>query len=264
MNAPLSAPRQAFRLSVTRVGGVSRITDRRVSWPWSLPRGFHPHGAEGPLTVLPQAAAAGLLPGDRWQHQLSVGEGAGLRLIEAGATAVHGGGAGPGAVRWRLDVAPGGLLLMCCQPYVLMPGAALDLTTEISLAEDARLVVMEGVCLTVPADVAQGWRSALTIRRTGSGVVLRDAQAADGDMLDRLGQGGSLAFGAATVLAPEQELEGLADALKAEVGVPGVYAAAGPLRHQAGIGLRLVCDTGGTLTRALAAAQTVIEDRLIG
>jgi len=272
-NAPFSpapAAAQAPQLSLT-IGidatARSRITRRRVSWPWSLPRGYHLHGAQGPLTVLPQAAGAGLLPGDNWRHEIAVERHARLRLVEAGSTAVHRAKAGPGTVDWHLSAGSGATLALFSQPYVMMEGARLHQRMRLSLHPHAVVVVADGFCLRGGPDVAQEWHSELAVEQEDGAPLLRDAQSVTGAELARLAQvhASACAFGAVTLLAPRPTQEELRQELpEGAFGCDEGYAAVGPLRGEVGLALRLTCRDGGALVRAMAGVQARIERRLFG
>lgn len=260
---PLAAPQLKLEIACD-LTGRSHISGRRVSWPWSLPRGFHQHGRQGPITVLPQAAAAGLLPGDRWRHDLTLAPQAKLRMIEAGATAVHGGGSAPGRVGWRLRVAAGAVLALFAQPFVLLPGAALRQELALILHPNATVVLCDGICLRDPADAGISWQSVLTAEHEDGSKLFRDAQSVDGPALVRLSElhGDARAFASVSVLAPEPVLGMLETALRPVLAALEGYAACAPLRGGAGLALRIACPDGGALTRAMAAVQTALDQRL--
>ena len=252
-----------FRLNVgCDMAGRTRITGRHVSWPWSLPRGFQEQGRHGPLTILPQAAAAGLLPGDVWQSEIVTEPCARMRLIEAGATAVHGGGAEPGRVGWNLVAGPASVLALCAQPYVLLPGARLVHRVDVTMHPSACVAVLDGMCLSGDADPGMGWTSVLTVRDEDGSVVLRDAQSVGGAALTSVAglHANARAFGTLTVLAPP-ERQGALEAALGDLArtIEGGYAACGPVRRRRGVALRLACHSGGALVRAFAAAQGVLD-----
>ncbi|RWA57931.1 urease accessory protein UreD [Mesorhizobium sp.] len=247
----------------TDASGQSRVVRRHVSWPWSLPRGFHLHGPRGPLTVLPQAAAAALLSGDRWRQEISVSRDGQLRLIEAGATLVHAGPHGPSSLRWQLFVADDCTLALFARPFVLTAGAMLRHEIQLCLSQSGTAIICEGVCLrdTHP-DPGISWQSQLTVERPDRSLVLRDAQLADGAgllRLDRLCRP-ARAFGSIMVLAPARRLELLRQDLPdGAFGCGGGYAAIGAVRGDTGLALRLVCADGGALSRILADVQVRID-----
>ncbi|TGV11274.1 urease accessory protein UreD [Mesorhizobium sp. M8A.F.Ca.ET.173.01.1.1] len=260
-------PRPQLSLDVeTDASGRNRVVRRHVSWPWSLPRGFRLHGPRGPLTVLPQAAAAALLSGDQWRQEIRVSRDGQLRLVEAGATLVHAGPHGPGSLTWQLDVADECTLAFFAQPFVLMAGARLQQEIQLCLSESGTAILFEGFCLrdTCP-NPAIGWQSELAVERPDRRLVLRDAQLVDGAgllRLDRLCRP-ARAFGSVTVLAPARRLELLRQDLPGGAfGCDGGYAAIGALRGDMGLTLRLVCADGGALSRILADVQVRIDRRL--
>lgn len=266
---PFPAAAEAPQLSLT-IGldssARSRILRRRVSWPWSLPRGYHLHGARGALTVLPQAAGAGLLSGDLWQHEIRVERHARMRLIEAGSTAVHTARTGPGELRWQLAAEAGAKLALFAQPFVMMAGARLLQRTRLRLHPHAVVVLADGFCLSGgAADAARDWRAELTVEQEDGTPLLRDAQSVSGSELARLVQLHQSAFASVTLLAPPSVLEVLRPALpEGAFDCDQGYAAVGPLRRGAGLSLRLACRDGGALTRAMARVQDRIERRIFG
>ena len=269
--APVPQAAEAAQLSLTisiDATARSRITRRRVSWPWSLPRGYYLHGAQGPLTVLPQAAGAGLLPGDLWRHEIAVERHARLRLVEAGSTAVHRAKAAPGTVHWRLSAGSGAVLALFSQPYVMMQGARLHQQMRLSLHPHATAVLADGFCLRGDgADPALEWRSDQAVEWEDGTPLLRDAQSVTGAELSRLAQvhETARAFGSVTLLAPRPTLELLRQDLPDGAFDCGKgYAAVGPLRREVGLSLRLACRDGGALSRAMAEVQARIERRLFG
>lgn len=273
-NAPFSpapAAAQAPQLSLT-IGidatARSRITRRRVSWPWSLPRGYHLHGAQGPLTVLPQAAGAGLLPGDNWRLEIAVERHARLRLVEAGSTVVHRAKTRPGKVQWLLSAGSGAVLALFSQPFVMMEGARLHQQMRLSLHPHAVVILADGFCLRGSAgDGELDWHSELSVEQEDGTPLLRDAQSVTGAELARLAQvhETARAFGTVTLLAPRPTLEELRqDLSEGAFGCDGGYAAVGSLRGEVGLALRLTCRDGGALVRAMAGVQARIERRLFG
>ncbi|MDQ2093585.1 urease accessory protein UreD [Rhodalgimonas zhirmunskyi] len=273
-----TAPQLGLRISAQPTGR-SHIAGRRVSWPWSLPRGFYMNGLHGPLTVLPQCAAAGLLPGDHWRHDLQVDNHAGLRFVEAGATVVHAGKAPPGVVDWRISVGAGATLALFGQPFVLLPRARLHQTFDITLHDNAIAIISDGMCLSTAAPDGQSWQSTLCVKRADGLPILREAQQVDGAGLARIaachgqthgqshGQshGPARAFASIMVFAPADVLADLLGELQDFVRqLKEGYGACGMLRAKQGIGLRLVCGDGGALTRAMNAAQDKLERRFFG
>ncbi len=244
-------------------GGTS-ILRRHVAWPWSLPRGFRLAGPGGPLTVLPQGAAAALLPGDHWRHRVTLGPGAALHLISAGAMPVHAEPAKPSPrlsrSDWSLRVGAGAALSHVPDPYVLMTGAQVSQALVADLARDAVFVLFDGFCRRNPQDAAQGgsWFSDILIRREGGPVLMRDRQCVtEADLLRlRALPGQAAAFGTAVIVAPPARLAPVQAMLSQGPWLAaGVYGAVGALRQGQGLILRLAAVSGGALTDAFDALR---------
>lgn len=184
----------------------TRIVRRRVAYPWSLGRAFAPSRPGEPLLVLPQEAAAGLLAGDRVEQRLTLERDASVRLAFAGATLVLADAPGrrrPARSLWRHALGPGARLVAAAEPHALLPGAELDLATEIALDPSATYIGFEGICLAEgPGGCA--WRSELTVRRPDGPPLLIDRQAARDEDLRRAARlpGAPAAFGTLLALAP--------------------------------------------------------------
>lgn len=229
-----------IRVGRGRDGGTT-ILSRHVAWPWSLPRGFRLQGRDGPLTVLPQAAGAALLPGDHWRHRIDVENGH-LHLITAGAGLTHSGGTA--RTEWQVVVRDGKLAMMP-DPWVLSSGAQMQQIQNIELGQNAELVVMDGFCLR---SGSASWRSETVIRREGQ-ILLRDDQRADPDQLLRIAQlsGGMTAFGQILMVTRNARPGINIGQLDGE----GVRGAVATLRGDAGILVRLTAVSGGALSAAL-------------
>ncbi|WP_245155788.1 urease accessory protein UreD [Paracoccus ravus] len=235
--------------------GGTAILGRHVEWPWPLPRGFRLAGREGPLTILPQAAGAALLPGDHWRHRL-VHEAGQLHLVTAGAGLAHGGG--PARVDWQVTVG-GGTLAMLPDPWVLSPGADMAQRQEFDHGADAALALIDGFCLRDgPAD----WRSQTQIRRAGR-VILRDCQRADRAQLARIAElpGAMRAFGQVIVVAEPARLAGLG-IVPGTQGGDGLWSAAAALRENAGVIVRIAAISGGVLAAALDRWRVLLREAL--
>jgi len=232
-----------LRVGIGRDGGAA-ILARHVAWPWSLPRGFRLAGPQGPLTVLPQAAGAALLPGDHWRHRI-LQEAGELHLITAGAGLAHAGG--PARVDWQVTVASG-RLAMLPDPWVLSPGAQMRQRQEIDLGPEAELALIDGFCLR---DGPAEWASETVIRREGR-LLLRDSQRADPAQLRRIADlpGAFRAFGQILLVMDPARLHRLG-IVAGPIRGSGFWGAIAPLRAGAGMIVRLAAVSGGALASAL-------------
>ena len=256
MNAGAAAL-PALDIAVRREGcGPSRLERRRVAHPWSLGRGYPAADPAGPLTVIPQVAGAGLLSGDAVAQRVEVGAGAALRLVSAGAMLVHGGGR-VARSRWDWRLEPGARAVQAAEPHVLMPGAALELVTEVVLAPSGLYLGFEGVCRPGcdPAD----WSAQTRALRPHGEVLFADRQAADPDDFARLARlpGAPAAFGSLLLLGPKEVHAALPEG---PLDLPGAWGAVAPLRAGAGRMARIACADGG----ALRAAGLALLARVAG
>jgi urease accessory protein UreH len=250
-------PAPAFCFDVTLArgrDGRTRLARRSVSHPWSLGRSFPAEDDPGAATLIPQAAAAGLLAGDVHRQRVRLEAGASARLVAAGATMVYGAGDGRIAESaWRFEIGSGARLEHRAEPYVLHGPARLRSTQTVVLAET-------GCCLTWDAvvfsgDRAAAWTAELVVESPEGAALLIDAQRAAPGALARQGAppGCWRAFGALHLLAPAAPRAALERAAASGLAGTrsGVFAAAAPLAGALGLGLRIAARDGGRLRGAL-------------
>lgn len=237
--------------------GGTAILARHVEWPWSLPRGYRRDGLDGPLTILPQCAGAALLPGDRWRHAVTVGPGASVDMIGAGALMVHADARRQRACRsdWAFHAEEGATLRHLADPNVLMTGARMFQRLSVMLHPGAKAVLFEGFCRRDPhaGDAGGVWESDLTIADTAGRTLLRERQrVSEAEMIALAAlRGGMTAFGTVTVIGAKPFADGPLD-------LADCYAAAGAARGDAGQVLRIAARTGGALDRAFRQIRGLI------
>ena len=155
--------------------------------------------------------AGGIAGGDRFDIAVTVGEGA--RLLAGGAAAEkvyrsHGPEAG---ISLRLDIRAGASLRWLPQETILFDRVGLTRSIEVDLAEDASLVLAEGVVFgrtAMDETVTQGrlrdrWRV-----RIGGRLVFAETLALDGDVAGQLAApavGNGAAAIATVLIAPSNE-----------------------------------------------------------
>ena len=256
MNAPPgpTASTGALSLDLTiRLGadGRSRLASRRVSFPWSLGRGYPgPPGA--PVTLIPQVAGAGLLAGDLARQRIRVEDGAALHLASAGAMLTHGAPGGRGSISdWAIDLGHGARAVLLSEPYVLFDDADLTLRQTITLPRDASLVSCEGICADLPG--RRCWTSEIVVRRPGGEVLFRDRQRVSRALLARHAalSGAWTSFGTVIALSQDPDdmlraMTSMADRLDA-----GAWAGATPTRAGSGVCVRVAAGSGQELRTAL-------------
>jgi len=188
MNAPMlfSDGDAMLDIAVTRgADGASRLVRRRVSYPWSLGRGYPCD--DGTVRVIPQAAGAGLLSNDCFRQQITVTSGASLRIDTAGATLVH--GASPsqaGRSSWRYILEGSAKASIASEPYVLMEDSELVLRQDLVIDVNAVLVATETVVLA-PGVTRASWKLETTASRPDGTQVFKDVQIATSCSLSRTG-----------------------------------------------------------------------------
>jgi urease accessory protein len=208
-------------------GGRTVIAELAGTEPWR-PRILAP---DGPLArvVLVQSRAS-LLCGDEVDVRIDMGPGAGLEIVELGATIANHVRGGPAA---SLDVgvslADGARLVWLAQPLIVSAGCALDKRVRLELAGTARALTGEAIVLgrhgEEPGRVSSQTRITLDGR-----ALLDETLATEPSWLLR-----------SPVLAGDADLiEGLTlSGLRDEDTPPGAFQAHGP----------------GTLWRGLGAAH---------
>ena len=231
--------------------GRSRLASRRVSFPWSLGRGY-PGPPGSPVTLIPQVAGAGLLAGDRIGQRIRVEDGAALHLESAGAMLTYGTPGGQGSVSdWVIDLGHGARVVLLSEPYVLLDNADLTLRQTITLPRASTLVSCEGVCAASPGH--RCWTSEIVVRRPEGTVLFEDRQQVTGDLLDRLTEmpGSWTSFGTVIVLSEDPDgalaiMTSTADGLDG-----GTWTGIAPTRAGAGVCARVAAGSGQQLRTAL-------------
>ncbi|MEM7423319.1 MAG: urease accessory protein UreD [Pseudomonadota bacterium] len=182
----------------------SRLTARRVSFPWSLGRGYP--GAPGqPVKLIPQSAGAGLLAGDKVAQHIRVAPGASVHLQSAGAMLTYGTPGGACSVsEWTVVVEPSARAFLMSEPYVLFEDAALAIRQKITITPDATLVTCDGVVPATASNTIE-WQTETRVCRPDGIVLLNDRQRASPFALARQRRmpGAWSCFGTVNIFAPE-------------------------------------------------------------
>ncbi len=213
-------------LSVRSAGGMTRRV--RVHEHGSL-RARFPGPPARELEAVIVNTAGGIAGGDRFDFDLSVGQGASLIVTTAAAEKVYR-SLGPDAtIGVKLDVAASGSLAWVPQETILFDRARLARTIEADLAPDARLLLAEAVVFgrtAMDERVAEGvlfdrWR----VRRDGR-LIFAESVRLEGAIAERLARTavarGSIAV--ATVLIVPGE-DSIVDAVRRLEGLRGEVGA---------------------------------------
>ena len=270
MNAPAVSRGDdpVLDIIVTRgADGRSRLVRKRVSYPWSLGRGYPSSGDSRAVTIIPQAAGAGLLAGDRFRQHITVAPGASLRVAPAGATLVHG-ALPPRTSRscWSYVLQASAAASVVTEPYVLMEDADLALRQNLVVDADAVLVTTETVVLA-PGVSRASWRLETSVLRTDGTPIFDDIQVAATGGLRRIRRlpGTFDAFTTVLVFAPPACLKGLDRELVNRIDRAGsaLWGACAHLRAAAGLGIRLAGHDGGQV-RDMARELHEVAEAAIG
>jgi urease accessory protein len=168
--------------------------------------------------------------------------------------------------RQTINVESGAFCALASDPYVLFPGAKLDLETVATVAEDAVLFLADGFAIHDPRSSGRTFAqfaSRQRISRPDGRLLLHDAGRIAGDVL-RDGALGTMAA-AATVLiiAPADRLPEMST-MEEATNCHGCLAGASLAPNNAGQVMRILAPDGGTLTRALEAAFHVASRAALG
>ncbi len=248
--------------------GRTRLARRRVRYPWSLTRPFWiDHAPKGMASVIPQSTSSIILAEDRVEHSLSVGQGAAAHLTSQGAQAVHANRTdAPTEITWRLDCGPGAVLEVLTDPIVLFDEAWMRQTVEVTLPEDAFLILAEGFTWHGAA-ANPGFRqleSRLTARRPDGRLLVRERNRVEPATLALATPGPSpAALGQVWVFArPSNRLASALEELRGDE--PGLYAGCSRLPDDAGFLLRSAAEDRGALPRFQRAVWRRLREVAFG
>jgi urease accessory protein len=254
-------------LAVDLAGGRTTLRRQHVGYPLHVTRGFH-LDAERPdlLTLYLQSASGGLYAGDRLALDISVGANAAFHLTTQAATVVHDGRDIGSRQRQTINVDSGGFCALASDPYVLFPGAMLDLETVATVAEDAVLFLADGFAIHDPRDSGRTFAqfaSRQRISRPDGRLLLQDAGRIGGGELHNGAVGSMAAAATILMIAPADRLPQMA-LMEEAVDRLGCLAGASPAPNGAGQTMRILAPDGGTLARALEAAFHVASRAALG
>ena len=212
-NNPIFAANRAvgsIALSVKQHGGVTRR--ERVHEAGSL-RVRCPNTTTAEMEAVLINTAGGVAGGDKFDLDVTVGEGAGLVVTTAAAEKVYRTLGPDSTIDVKLSVAPGASLAWLPQETILFDRARLSRSIEADVAPDGRLLLAEGIVFGRSGMGETVEEGALTDRwriRLGGKLVYAETVRLDGAISAKLGQAAVARGGiaAATVLiAPGGEAE---------------------------------------------------------
>lgn len=254
-------------LAVDLAGGRTTLRRQHVGYPLHVTRGFHLDAARPDLlTLYLQSASGGLYAGDRLALDVCVGANAAFHLTTQAATVVHDGRDIGSRQRQSINVESGAFCALASDPYVLFPGAMLDLETVATVAEDAVLFLADGFAIHDPRDSGRTFAqfaSRQRILRPDGRLLLHDAGRIGGDALRDGALGNMAAAATILVIAPADRLPEMS-VMEEAADRLGCLAGASLAPNGAGQVMRILAPDGGTLTRALEAAFHVASRAALG
>ena len=254
-------------LAVELAGGRTTLRRQRVGYPLHVTRGFYLDAARPDLlTLYLQSASGGLYAGDRLKLDVSVGANAAFHLTTQAATVVHDGRNTGSRQRQSLAVESGAFCAVASDPYVLFPGANLELETLATVADDAVLFLADGFAIHDPRSMGRTFAqfaSRQRIVRPDGRLLLQDIGRLRGEELRNGSLGAMAAAATILVVAPPDRLPAMA-ALEEAADSLGCLAGASAAPNNAGQVMRILAPDGGTLARALEAAFHVASSAALG
>jgi urease accessory protein len=245
------------QLAVDLAGGRTTLRRQRVGYPLHVTRGFYLDASRPDLlTLYLQSASGGLYAGDKLTLDVSVGESAAFHLTTQAATVVHDGRGIGARQRQSIRVESGAFCALGNDPYVLFPGAHLELETVAIVADDAVLFLADGFAIHDPKNFGRTFAQfscRQRISRPDGGLLLQDIGRIDGNELRKGSAGGMAAVATILMVAPAERLPRMA-VLEQAAEQFGCLAGASPAPNGAGLAMRILAPDGGTLARALEAA----------
>jgi urease accessory protein len=253
-------------LAVDLAGGRTTLRRQHVGYPLHVTRGFHLDAARPDLlTLYLQSASGGLYAGDRLALDVRVGANAAFHLTTQAATVVHDGRDIGSRQRQSINVESGAFCALASDPYVLFPGAMLDLETVATVAEDAVLFLADGFAIHDPRDSGRTFAQFASRQRVSrpDGKLLQDAGRICGDALRDGALGNMAAAATILIIAPDCRLPEMS-AMEEAADRHGCLAGASLAPNNAGQVMRILAPDGGTLARTLEAAFHVASRAALG
>jgi urease accessory protein len=254
-------------LAVDVAGGRTTLRRQRVGYPLHMTRGFYLDEARADLlTVYLQSASGGLYAGDRLKLDVSVGANAAFHLTTQAATVVHDGRAAGARQQQSIAVGPGAFCAVANDPYVLFPGADLELDTVAAVADDAVLFLAEGFAVHDPRSAGRTFaqfHSRLKITRPGGRLLVQDIGRIGGEELTQGALGSMAAAASLLLVAPRDRCPSLQEMGQA-ADRHGCLGGCSLAPNDAGLVMRILAPDGGALARAMEAAFHVAGRAALG
>lgn len=266
---PLSHPhgwQATLDLRVEKAGGRSVLTRRQHRGPLRVQKALHPEG-DGVCQILVLHPPAGIAGGDQLRIDVDVKAGAHAQITTPGAGKWYR-SAGPLATQTvSLQVEPDGMLEWLPQEAIVFDQANAEACTAITLAEGARAIGWDIVCLGRKASGERfergEYRQRLRLQRPDGRPLWRETlhlRGSDAAIVSPVGLAGHTVFGTLWLAGSPTDVDLLASlrAVTVTDGICGVSA----LPHVTIV--RVVSHSAEAARQALERAWTVARPRVLG
>ena len=229
-----------------------------MPYPFHVTRPFHlDPGRPDLATLYLQSASGGVYSGERLGLSVAMGKGAAAFVTTQSATIVHDCRGRPAAVHVRLSLARGSLLAYAPDPLVLVPGAAVRATLDVTLGPGAAVVCQDGFACHDPGGSGAPFDHVQTetvVRGPDGTLHVTDCGLVAGAMLGTAASPLGPFRAAGSVLLLGRTLED-GKTLHSRIDRLGCVSGVSALPNGAGTGIRLLAPDGGRLSLALALAS---------
>jgi urease accessory protein len=259
----------AASLHFSRGGGRTVLARQRVPYPFHATRTFYLDRARPELaTLYLQSASGGLYRGDSVALSIVANPHAAVHVTTQASTIVHRTHQRGVVQNTRIDVGEHAFLAMTPDPLVLFPGAEICCSTDITLAAGGRAILIDGLAHHDPEGLGRPfdrYSNAVIVRDTAGAVLLADRGSLTGEAMSGPASplGPFRAVGTLFVLGDGWERCD-ADVLESRLAKLGCVAGLSKLPNYAGIGGRILAESGGVLASGLEAAFAVAFEALVG
>jgi urease accessory protein len=264
------ARREAKALLVAELAGGRTVLRRQhVGYPFHVTRAFQLDRMRPDLaTLYLQSASGGLYAADRLTLDVLVDVGAALNLTTQASTVVHDGRQHGSMMRHSVTVKDNAFCAVVSDPYVLFPGASLQLRTVATVSAGAVLIMADGFAAHDPrghgGTFTQFSTDTRIMRPDGKRMVVDRGSVCGNDLAAACGAlGGMTAAGSVLLIAPPGQLADIAE-IEAAADACGCLAGASAAPNRAGLAMRLLAPDGGTLIRGIEAAFHVAARAALG
>tara|TARA_Y100001968_G_C19259637_1_gene668632 strand:+ start:176 stop:994 length:819 start_codon:yes stop_codon:yes gene_type:complete len=239
-----------------------QLVKKKVTFPWSLGRGYEQRSGINCIRILPQVAGAGLMSGDNFFQRVYLGKDVRARMEDSGSMIVLSGKKGPAATHWEYIVNEGGILILDSEPYCLLDNAKCEVYNTFYLSESATVISLDGFCHSKNLVEKFGfYKNETNVRSLDGKLILMDRQKALADSLYRLSkyvEKGSGAVGTINIFAVEKVSANLI-AVVDDLDIPNARTAFNGI---SGFSVRLLAPSGGQLRNVTKHVLGQFEQKL--